>query len=144
MNSVKMVWPLLPMVKYEPQYARAIGKWMNNNVSACRLFYPDEIPAVYQWLPQQKDITRGVIAYEGLRKTDDYGKPELKGMSPEANGGEFHESLTSLAAILGGGLNGIDKTNQNGYNFVKMVQDYFNSDNGWNIVMNNTNPDVVS
>ena len=86
MNSVKMVWPLLPMVKYEPQYARAIGKWMNNNVSACRLFYPDEIPAIYQWLPQQKDITRGVIAYEGLRKTDDYGKPELKGMSPVAIG----------------------------------------------------------
>ena len=63
---------------------------------------------------------------------------------PEANGGEFHESLTSLAAILGGGLNGIDKTNQNGYNFVKMVQNYFNSDNGWNIVMNNTNPDVAN
>ena len=27
-----------------------------------------------------------MIAYEGLRKTDDYGKPELKGMSPVAIG----------------------------------------------------------
>lgn len=59
------------------------------------------------------------------------------------NGGEFHESLNSLAAILGGGLVGIDKTNQDGYNFVKMVQNYFNSDNGWNIVMNNTTPEVA-
>lgn len=86
MNSVKMVWPMLPLVKYEPQYARAIGKWMNNNVNASRLFYPDEIPELYQWLPEQKDITRGVIAYEGLRKSDDYGKPELKGISPVAIG----------------------------------------------------------
>ena len=60
-----------------------------------------------------------------------------------ANNGEFHESLNSLAAILGAGLVGIDKTNQDGYNYVKMVQNYFNSDNGWNIVMNNTTPSVA-
>lgn len=36
-----------------------------------------------------------------------------------ANNGEFHESLNSLAAILGAGLVGIDKTNQDGYNYVK-------------------------
>lgn len=60
-----------------------------------------------------------------------------------ANGGEFHESLNSLAAILGGGLVGIDKTNQDGYNYVKMIQNYFNTKNGWNIVMNNTSPEVA-
>lgn len=53
----------------------------------------------------------------------------------KANNGEFHESLNSLAAILGAGLVGIDKTNQDGYNYVKMVQNYFNSDNGWNMVL---------
>lgn len=62
----------------------------------------------------------------------------------DANNGEFHESLNSLAAILGAGLVGIDKTNQDGYNYVKMVQNYFNSDNGWNIMMNNTNPAVAN
>ena len=62
---------------------------------------------------------------------------------PKNNNGEFHESLNSLAALLGGGLVGIDKTSQNGYNYVKMVQNYFNSDNGWNIVMNNTCPEVA-
>lgn len=86
MNSVKMVWPMLPLVKYEPKYARAIGKWMNNNVSASRLFYPDQISEIYQWLPEQKNITNGIIAYEGLRRTDDYGKPSLKGTSPVAIG----------------------------------------------------------
>lgn len=38
MNSIKMAWPLVPLVKYQPQYARAIGKWMLNNANACRLF----------------------------------------------------------------------------------------------------------
>ena len=62
----------------------------------------------------------------------------------DANNGEFHESLNSLAAILGAGLVGIDKTDQDGYNYVKMVQNYFNSDTGWNIVMNNTTSSVGS
>ena len=62
---------------------------------------------------------------------------------PDKNGGEFHESLNSLHAILGAGLVGIDKTEDNGYNYVKMVQNYFNSGTGWNIIMNNTCPDVA-
>ncbi|MEJ1730249.1 hypothetical protein SMA90_28380, partial [Escherichia coli] len=59
---------------------------------------------------------------------------------PDKNNGEFHESINSLTAIMGAGLMGINKTNQEGYNYVKMVQNYFNSDNGWNIMMNNTSP----
>jgi len=30
-----------PAGKYEPQYARAVGKYMLNVVNAARLFYPD-------------------------------------------------------------------------------------------------------
>lgn len=86
MNSVKLAWPLVPMVKYEPQYARAIGKWMLNLANACRLFYPDEIAPENQWLPELAGITRGNIAYEGLRKADDFGKDALKGVSPVAVG----------------------------------------------------------
>lgn len=86
MNSVKLAWPLVPMVKYEPQYARAIGKWMLNLANACRLFYPTEINPENQWLPEMADLTRGNIAYEGLRKADDFGKESLKGVSPVAVG----------------------------------------------------------
>ena len=53
---------------------------------------------------------------------------------------EYHEALCSLGSLMGAGLVGIDKTKQNGHNYVKMAQNYFNSDNNWNIVMNNTNP----
>lgn len=86
MNSVKLTWPLVPMVKYEPQFATAIGKWMLNNVNACRLFYPGEIDNEHQWLPEMKGLTDNNIAYEGLRKTDCYGKESLKGIEPVALG----------------------------------------------------------
>lgn len=86
MNSIKPAWPFIPMVKYQPQYAKAIGKWMLNNASACRLFYPGEIDETHQWAPELKDITHDNVSYEGLRKADDYGKTSLKGVSPVAIG----------------------------------------------------------
>ena len=86
MNSMKMAWPLVPMVKYDPRFARAIGKWMLNNVNAARLFFPNEIPVGNQWLPEMKTYTNSVFAYEGLRYSDCYNKPELKEVHPVALG----------------------------------------------------------
>ena len=43
---------------------------------------------------------------------------------------EFHEALCSMGSVLGAGLVGIDKANQNGFNYVKMTQNYFNAANG--------------
>jgi len=86
MNSMKMAMPLVPLVKYEPEYARAIGKWMLNNVNAARLFFPNEISDKNQWLPGYKKYTNSIIAYEGLRYEDGYNKPELKGVHPVAMG----------------------------------------------------------
>jgi len=86
MNSMKMAWPLVPMVKYQPQFARAIGKWMLNNVNAARLFFPNEIPDGNQWLPEMKYYTNSLVAYEGLRYEDCYGKPALKNAHPVALG----------------------------------------------------------
>lgn len=86
MNSMKMAWPLVPMVKYAPRYARAIGKWMLNNVNSARLFFPDQIADENQWLPEMKYLTKSVVAYEGLRYEDCYNKPALKGVHPVALG----------------------------------------------------------
>jgi len=103
MNSVAMAWPLVPMVKYEPQYAKAIGKYMLNVVNASRLFYPDQVDNAHQWLPELKDLTHGIIGYEGIRKIDDYGNPALKGISPVSIGdgpkwvsGQPKEAMFSL------------------------------------------------
>ncbi len=86
MNSIKPSWPFVPLVKYQPQYARAIGKWMLNNVNACRLYFPMEIDDAHQWAPELKTMTNNNISYEGLRRTDDYGKESLKGVTPVAIG----------------------------------------------------------
>ncbi len=58
---------------------------------------------------------------------------------PDVNRGENHEALGALGAILGATLVGIDKSNQDGYNYVGMARNYFNKDNGWNIIQNFTN-----
>ena len=117
MNSVAVTWPLVSMVKYEPQYARAIGKYMLNVVNASRLFYPDQIDKKNQWLPELKNLTSGIIGYEGLRKADDLNNPTLKGISPVAIGdgpkwvaGQPKESMfslysTSIAGVFGAIVN---------------------------------------
>lgn len=87
MNSIDLAWPFVAMVKYQPQYARAIGKWMLNCASSCRLFFPDELPDDHQCLPGMQDYTNSVIAYEGLRYMDDYYMPEqMKDVHPVALG----------------------------------------------------------
>lgn len=53
---------------------------------------------------------------------------------------EAHEGLGVLGSILGATLVGIDKSNQDGRNYVRMARNYFNKDTGWNIIMNFTNP----
>jgi hypothetical protein len=86
MNSFDMAWPLVPMVKYDSRFSNAVGKWMLNLTNAARLFYPYEIDDQHQWLPSKKDITKNVIAYEGIRKKDDYKRKDLVNVTPVAIG----------------------------------------------------------
>ena len=60
-------------------------------------------------------------------------------MGAKVNNGENHEALGALGAVLGATLVGIDKSNQDGHNYVKMLRNYFNKDNGWNVIQNFTN-----
>jgi len=50
------------------------------------LFFPNEIPDKNQWLPEMKNYTHSVVAYEGLRYSDCYNKPALKDIHPVALG----------------------------------------------------------
>ena len=121
MNSFDLTWPLVPLVRYDTRYAEAIGKWMLNVTNAARLFYPYEIDDQHQWLPEKKEITKNVIAYEGLRKEDyTYKKESLKGVSPVALGdgpqwvkGQPETSMFSLYSSAQIGIFGaiVKKTN---------------------------------
>jgi hypothetical protein len=120
MNTFDMAWALVPLVKYDPKYTKTIGKWMLNTANASRLFYPYEIPDENQWLPELKTITKNVIAYEGVKKIDAYGKENLKGISPVALGdgpnwvvSQPEESMFSIYGSAHVGIFGsiIEKTN---------------------------------
>src|SRR3546814_17274354 len=73
MNSFSRAAALTPVVKYNPAYARTIGKWMLNLSNAARLFYPDEHPRNRQSSAVWDGDPEHVICYEGLRKNLDNG-----------------------------------------------------------------------
>ena len=65
-ETFQLASSLVPMTRYEPRLARAVGKWMLNAASNARLFYPEEIPDEYQIVPELKAVSRNLIAYEVL------------------------------------------------------------------------------
>jgi hypothetical protein len=67
MNTFTQAGALVPLVRYDTRFARAIGKWMLNLANAARLFYPPELPACHQSCAEWRGDPEGVIAYEGLR-----------------------------------------------------------------------------
>lgn len=62
---------------------------------------------------------------------------------PANNNGKFHEALATMGAVMGATLVGIDKSNQQNLDYVAMLKNYFNKETGWNIMMNNTCPEVA-
>jgi hypothetical protein len=89
MNTYDMAWPLLPLVRYDQRFADTIGKWMLHAAHAAKLFYPEYMPDKHQTLPQLKEITKGVIAYEGIAKVSthdefsDLPSPVAQGDGPK-------------------------------------------------------------
>lgn len=85
MNTFALAWPLLPAVRYDQSYARAIGRWMVNAAANARYFYPQYVEPGHQSL-EDTTLSRGVIAYEGFRRFDKYNQPRLKGVEGIAIG----------------------------------------------------------
>ncbi|RFS27065.1 hypothetical protein DVR12_04235 [Chitinophaga silvatica] len=72
MNTFDAAWPLVPLVRYDPSYATAIGKWMLNAANAARFFYTQYMPDEHETIPEKASITKGVIGYEGIIHTSSY------------------------------------------------------------------------
>ena len=70
MNTFEPAGSLVPLVRYDERFARAIGKWMLNAANSARLFYANGLPGDQQsdadWA-RQYDPT-SCLAYEGLRR----------------------------------------------------------------------------
>lgn len=115
MNTFDAAWPLVPLVRYQPEYANAIGKWMLNAANASRFFYPQYMPREHQTLPDFAEVTKGVIAYEGFAKSSTYdtlyqslkapvaqgdGPKWMPGQNPEVS--QFSVYGSGHAGIFGG------------------------------------------
>ena len=86
MNTFDAAWPLIPLVKYQPSYATAIGKWMLNAANASRYFYPQYMPKEHQTIPEHAEVTKGVIAYEGISMASTFDDKYLSLKAPVAQG----------------------------------------------------------
>ena len=70
MNTFDVAGSMVPLVRYDERFAKAIGKWMLNAANSARLFYPDGLDADQQtdreWA--KNNDPESCIAYEGLRQ----------------------------------------------------------------------------
>jgi len=107
MNGFEHAGALVPMVRYDDRFARAIGKWVLNLANASRLYYsaflPDNMQDNEDWTTTYD--TGSVIAYEALREqaVGPYGTGDAM------NGGWAQTNLglygSSHAGILGAIIN---------------------------------------
>lgn len=86
MNTYDQAWPLTAMVRYDQRFATAIGKWMLNAANASKFFYPENLPAIHQTIPELAAVTRGVIGYEGLIRRTTHPEYETTTRAPVAQG----------------------------------------------------------
>ncbi|MBU1101003.1 MAG: T9SS type A sorting domain-containing protein [Bacteroidetes bacterium] len=130
MNTFEQIGALVPLVRYDDRFARAIGKWVLNAANAARLFYPNYLPENYQdseeW--SYAHDPNSYIGHEAIRE-------EMYGVSPYATGdainggwGETNLALygSSHVGILGGIL---DTTNVSKILKLDLLKtDYFGKD----------------
>ncbi|MBN1478884.1 T9SS type A sorting domain-containing protein [candidate division KSB1 bacterium] len=108
MNGFEQVGALVPLVRYDDRFARAIGKWVLNCANASRLYYSKYLPDDHQdneiW-SQQYD-PNSYIAYEAIREFALYTgtSPYATGDFMRSNWGPTNLTLygSSHVGILGG------------------------------------------
>ncbi len=94
MNTFEQVGALVPLVRYDDRYARAIGKWVLNAANSARLFYtnylPDQNQDSEEWAHQYDP--NSYIGHEALRQNQ-------FGISPYATGDAISGAwgMTNLA-----------------------------------------------
>lgn len=106
MNTFEHIGALVPLVRYDDRFARAIGKWVLNAANAARLFYPKYLPNQNQdseeW-SQQYD-PNSYIAHEALRESAFGASPYATGDAISGGWGRTNLALygSSHVGILGG------------------------------------------
>lgn len=106
MNGFEQVGALVPLVRYDDRYARAIGKWVLNVANASRLFYtnylPDQNQDSEEWAHTYDP--HSWIAHEALRNSWNGASPYATGDAIRGGWGATNLALygSSHVGIFGG------------------------------------------
>ncbi|WP_084137876.1 LamG-like jellyroll fold domain-containing protein [Chryseolinea serpens] len=101
MNGFQQAAALVPLVKYDKRFARAIAKWTLNLANASRLFYSQYLPQTSQddfaW--SSLHDPQSVIAYEALKENKDGKKLYATGDAKNGGWAETNLSLYSSSSV---------------------------------------------
>ena len=106
MNTFEQVGALVPLVRYDDRFARAIGKWVLNAANSARLFYTNYLPNQNQdseeWSHQYDP--NSYIGHEAIRQTLYAASPYATGDAISGGWGATNLALygSSHVGILGG------------------------------------------
>ena len=130
MNTFEQVGALVPLVRYDDRFARAIGKWVLNAANAARLLYPNYLPDQNQdseeWAHQFDPYS--YIGHEALRETQYAQSPYATGDAISGNWGMTNLALYGSSHVgIFGGI--IDTTNVSMILKLDLLKtDYFHKD----------------
>ena len=106
MNTFEQVGALVPLVRYDDRFARAIGKWVLNAANSSRLFYtnylPDQNQDSEEWAHQYDPYA--YIGHEAIRQNQYAASPYATGDAISGSWGATNLALygSSHVGILGG------------------------------------------
>ncbi len=112
LNGVQQAGALVPLVRYDKQFARTVGKWMLNVANATRLMYPGFLPGNLQDADAWSDVNDpdAILGYEALREQWQGLRPLATGDALKGGWAATNLSLYSTSSIgYMGAL--IEKTN---------------------------------
>ncbi|MEO8399992.1 MAG: laminin G, partial [Ignavibacteriaceae bacterium] len=130
MNTFEQAGALVPLVRYDDRFARAIGKWILNAANAARLFYPNYLPDENQdsegWAHQYEP--NSYIGHEALRESKFNVSPYATGDAIDGGWGATNLALYGSSHVgIFGGI--IDTTNVEGILKLDLLKtDYFHKE----------------
>ena len=101
LNGTQQAGALVPLVRYDKRFARAVGKWMLNVSNATRLMYPGFLPDHLQDASAWSDVydPEGVMGYEALREIWLGSSPLATGDALRSGWAATNLSLYSTSSI---------------------------------------------
>ena len=105
MNTFEQIGALVPLIRYDDRFTRAIAKWVLNASNACRLFYPNYLSDLNQDSEEWAHTydPKSTIAHEAMRQQAN-GFPYATGDAIDGGWGMTNLALygSSHVGILGG------------------------------------------